>query len=298
MILATLMGISMVALGNMANLVTINGTPPAFRGRVLSGMHMMYGIGSLTAPLLASALLERSISWPWVLAGVVPVLLAGCVITGYAGAQVKTQPGEGDWSSVQGDVQVPAEKSPRDGARFGLPQTVVLLVFGSYVVGEVLAVMWLPAYLIEMSGMTAAETGPWVAAFFALMGLSRLACFLFATPKMEKLLLTTALLVPVAAFGLGLSGWIWAFPLAGLCGPFFPLFLARVSRTFAREWQALTVIVVIFIQVILAASHLILGNMIDWLGPQNAFLLPPVSMLLGVLTLSWFFRLERLKSRG
>ncbi len=301
MVLAGLMGAAMVSLGNLANLLTLSATPPAFRGRILSGMHMMYGIGSLSAPLFASVLIERGVPWPWILAGAAPVLLMAMFFTGTAGTRGRDV---GTLSATNAEQGVADRSNVSNGhraktkTRFGAIHLLVLLVFGSYVAGEVLAVMWLPAYLVEKTGMDIASTGPWVAVFFGLMGLSRLGCFFFSSPKIEKALLFLSLLVPVAAFVLGWRGWIWAFPLAGLCGPFFPLFLARISRSFSEEWQSLTVIVIIFVQLILVASHLILGNTIDWLGPQKAFLLPPMFMLMGVMFLAVFFRMERLRNRG
>src|SRR5690606_29575074 len=55
MVLAILLGSATSSMGAMCNVLVLEGTPVPLQGRTLSGLHMMYGIGSIFA---ASAVAE------------------------------------------------------------------------------------------------------------------------------------------------------------------------------------------------------------------------------------------------
>jgi len=275
--LALLMGAAMTTLGTMANLLTLHGTPPAFGGRVLSGMHMMYGIGSMCAPLLASGLLRQGLSWHWLIAGAAPTLIAATALLASRGKR--------EAAVVERSLETPM--------RFRAGHALVLGVFCAYVVGEVLTAMWLSTWLVTVRNFATDETGPYVAAFFAVMGVTRFLSFLFASERHEKFILRSALLLPLPCFVVGYLVTPWAFALAGVVGPFFPLFMARVSRSFGDEWQKLTILAILCMQAILGVAHLVLGNLFDWIGANLAYMLPPVFLVLCAGLLGLYFATER-----
>jgi fucose permease len=280
MLLAVLIGITTSLTGAMCNVLVIEGTPIKQQGKVLSGLHMMYGFGSMFAALTVATTLRHEISWPWIVTAPTPFIL---VFLFFLFKKLKP--------NAQG---IRKETALNSLSKF---QILAVVLFSLYVAGEVISSMWLSSYLVERYSWTVPDSANYCMGFFAVMTLTRFLCFLFISKKQEKTIMLAALLIPIAAFILGLSGFPWAFVLVGCVGPFFPLFLARVSRTFPNAWRSMTIWIIIGMQGILVVSHLSLGRVADLFTINKAYILGVLLLIATYLLLLLYLRLEKQRIR-
>lgn len=268
LLLGALMGASVTLMGTMTNILTIKGSPSHLRGRHLSFQQVMYGLGSLLAPLAFRSLLRLDLDWSWMLVG----CSAAIFILGIAFSIL-----------LPDEVVPPIVEQPRQ--RLSKQAYIMVILFAAYVAGEVLASMWMSSLIVGRHGKSPAMAATYGMYFFALIGGTRFLCFLFVTPRWETKILIAALVCGIAAALLGQQGYTVALPFVGLLGPFFPLCMARVSRQFHEDWKAMTVYVFIAIQAMLAVMHQSVGTIADALGIENAFLLCPLLLALALILL-------------
>lgn len=267
LVMSGVIGTGLALMGTVCNLLVVEGSPVSIRARMLAGLHTMYGVGSFGAGLIASYAMAAKIDWRQLFFALVPlnVLLAGLFF-----AIIPQSSVAGDEASAHG--------------RLDRRQLLVVLIFVLYVAGEASTSMWLSNFLVNARGMDPALAAERVSGFFAALTLSRAFCFIFGTSKHERTLLIAILLIPMTCFVIGYVWHEWSFALVGLLGPFFPLFLARVSREFAATWKSLTIAIFLGTQIGLAVTNLALGKAADHLGIESAFLVP-LLLLLGSLIL-------------
>ncbi|MBY0371625.1 MFS transporter [bacterium] len=280
LVLGVLVGCLSSAIGAVANLFVLDGTTPQKRGRFYSFLHTMYGLGSQAAPLILGIALAYSINWRWLyVAAAVPLAgMAGWIYWGLpkriaAPPEAEQKPMPFRWFSIQG---------------------LLVACFALYVGSEVMTSMWMVAYLVEAHGMTVEHATPYATGFFVCMTLSRLACMLVQEDATERAVILVGLLAALGSLAAGFAGFIWALPLAGLVGPFFPLILARLTRYFPREAPTLTFRVLLGGQATVAACHFGVGWLATNIGATAAYAVAPIGfvMVLG-LTLSYFAREKR-----
>ncbi len=267
------------SIGSMANFFVLYGTLPAQRAQFYALLHAMYGVGSQAAPLLVALLLARG--WDWrglIFLGAVPIAALG-LWTHFglsAGALVPQEP----------------NSKPRPFAWFSL-QGLLLLSFGLYVAAEVLGSMWMVAYLVEVRGFAVEAAAPFASGFFIVLTLTRFACFALKSERIETYLIPSSLVVGLVFFILGLTGWNWGFALVGLVGPFFPLVLARITRTMPREAPSLTLRVLLTAQGTLAVCHFGMGYLATTVGMARAYQAPVIAYLLAIVTMIAYLANEK-----
>lgn len=281
-LLAALVGCAVSTLGTISNVLVVKGAPAGREGRLLSALHAMYGIGSGLATITVGSLMARGMHWtsPYFIA--IPFFILLCL---YAGVLLRS-----------------AKKTMaarKESGKITPLQFFVVLMFGIYVAGEVMTATWMTTYLVRVQNMTVSEATPYLSIYFLIMTLARLGCAVFLKPSMEKIVLRIALLVPVGFFLLGYHGALWAFPLVGCYGPFFPVFLARVSRVFHMSARNLTILIMVGMNALLGACSLGLGRLADMLGMRDAYLLAPALLFSGFCLLNVYLYLEKkLELRG
>ncbi|MES2746555.1 MAG: MFS transporter [Bdellovibrionota bacterium] len=269
LLLGTLMGSAVTLMGTMCNILTIKGSPNHLRGRHLSLQQVMYGLGSLLAPLVFAQLIRLHFDWSWMLVGCSVAILLLAV--GYA----RLLPNE----------PAPPISQDKPKARLSRAAILIVVLFSIYVGGEVLASMWMNLLMVGKHGKTPAEAAFYGMIFFALISGTRFLCFLFVRPKWEAIVLSVSLGLGTIFGVLGQQGHSWALAAMGIIGPFFPLCLARISRDFPDDWKSMTVLVFMGIQITLAIMHQSVGTLADTLGIENAFLLSPLFLFIALILL-------------
>lgn len=279
LLLGILMGASVTLMGTLTNVLTIKGSPSHLRGRHLSLQQVMYGIGSLLAPLVFSKLLFLKLDWSWMLVGCsFAIFLLGIAFYILLPDEPFVRPTD--------DV-----KRRLSGQGF-----IMVLLFALYVGGEVLASMWMSTLIVGKQGLAPEVAATYGIGFFALLGGTRFLCFLFVKPHWESKILVASLLAGILFAIMGQQGITLALPLIGLLGPFFPLCLARISREFPEDWKAMTVHVFIATQVMLGIMHQSVGSIADALGIENAFLICPLLLFMALALLLYNLRKAKLRT--
>lgn len=267
---ASLWGSTVSLFGAISNVLILKGTDVSRRARFFCGLHMMYGFGSLAGPGIVGALLAAGWTWRAPLWWLAPVFLASTAWVLF------TFPSGRDHGEM-----------PPGAARLSPVQVKILLGFCAYVAGEVLISTWMTAYLTDVRKLPIATAASYLTGFFLTMGATRALCFLSLPPGLELFVLRASLVLSGALFALGHAGHLWAFPLSGVLGPFFPLYMARMSREYPAQSRALTLWVLTSVQLTLVLFQLFLGSFADRVGLATAYWLPLV--MLGV-TLAIFKR--------
>lgn len=277
--LGALVGGTITVFGTMSNVFVIEGAPPKIQGKLLSGLHAMFGFGSMGASSAAGFAFKHQWHWSLLFAGAIPLYLTFAIV---AGTRIPERP--------KG-----RERTRQTGELTGLQKLCVGL-FAIYVAGEVTTAIWLPTYLVEACGVAVENAPAYLTGYFLALTAARLLCFAFITPRSEKIVLVLSLAVPLAAHALGRAGMLWAFALMGLYGPFFPVLLARISRTFPDKWRAVTIWSIVAMNVLIGIGNVGLGSLADWLGISGAFYLPPACIAIGLALLVYYFHAESTKS--
>jgi fucose permease len=198
---------------------------PHARGRALNLLHVMYGAGALTAPLLIAFVIGAGLPWPWVLTGTGVMLLvaAAALVATVPAEPVKIEPAHDRVDDGAAGVQ--ARRLPR----FLL---VMALATGCYVAAEAGVSDWLVRYLSDLP-FTLASTA--LTLFWGGIAAGRLV-FARIGNRLEPqatasvlaivgaVLLAVAVVVPVSPVSPILFGAV------GLAfGPIFPLIVASAG---------------------------------------------------------------------
>lgn len=276
-VLSCFTGAVISVLGTMSNVLVLEGTPSAWQGKVLAGLHAMFGLGSLAGAALVAARLAAGDRWSNLYTIAVPCFLG---LLAFAAIGMKRAAKERP-RTVQAATLAPAHM-----ALVGL--------FGLYVVGEVMTSLWLSSFLVEAEGFSPEDAARFQARYFLVLTAARIACVVLVKQRWERLVLTLALVLPIGAFAIGRMGAPSALVFMGLYGPFFPVMLARASRLYADRWRTITIWTIVAMNGLLAVSTAGLGALADAYGIVRAFHLPPLVLAMTLAGLWLYFRrLER-----
>lgn len=275
LVFGTGIGVSVATLGAMANLVTMQGATAEKRGHALSLLHTMYGLGSFLAPNVVSVSLISFVGWRAPFLILLLFLLAAFILAQKVLPKHKSK-----------ELEIPEKASLN---RF---QIFTVLLFSTYVAGEVMVSMWMVTYLVEAVSLTVTDASTVLGHFFLVMMATRLFTFFSLKPKFERPILFSSLLLSVLFLALGLKGGIWAFPLVGVFGPFFPLLLSRVTHLFRAQGKAITLWIIGINAVFIVVSHRFVGVLADRVGLSQAYWTPWFLLVLALFLFSIFLKRE------
>ena len=275
------LGASISLMGTICNLLSMKGTPVLARPKVLAGGHMMYGLGCIIAPLAVSAALRSALSWKWLIGGMA-LFFIGLAIYIYQALPASET----------------GSQKAREQLKLSGKQWLVVLIFMTYVAGEVLTSMWMTAFLTEQKGFSLTKANEPLMLFFGCIAASRLMCFMFLKPRYEKWVIFGSLIASFSAFLLGYLVWAPLFGLCGLAGPFYPVFLGYVSRSFPGQWRAISIWINIAVQISLGIFHLMVGRLAQVVGLDYSYLIAPFMLFLTLLLCEYFIGGEEKRIRS
>ncbi len=255
-------GFCTTLLGALSNIFIIRGTPILDQPKMLSGQQMMYGVGSMLAPLAVATCLGAKLPWTLLIVGLTPIALFM-----FFGLK---------WGIKE---QGP---TPEDGAtKFKLDKRkmVVFLTFMGYVSSEVACSMWMTTYLNSKFELGIEHSSVITSAFFAVMMLTRLVCFFIANQKNQNFLMWFALIVP--ALIVSLVQWgasYYLLPLAGAFGTFFPIYFSKISQSFSKEWRSMAVWLIISLQIAVMIMNLGISRLAQKFGVVQTFWFIPITL--------------------
>lgn len=262
------------ALGFFASLFVLDASHPKREARIMSSLHTLYGLSSMIAALIVSAVLALQFEWTWCLWLTWPLVLMTFLLVPKATHSIQTQNGSSRLRGIH---------------------LLLFALFGTYVAGEVTISMWMSRYLTEVHALKPENASLVVSGFFVTMTLTRLATGLLVTPKWEWRLLWASIVTSLGCFVAGYFGFFPVLAGAGLVGPFFPVLMSRIKSCFAKEWQQVTAWVVTAIQATMIIVHLLIGQVTSLVGIQIAYLLPILCFVALFPLLLAYRRLENLE---
>lgn len=279
LLFAALCGSAVYLLGTLANLWVLRHAPVEKRSRYFCALHTMYGAASLFAPVAVGRLFLYTPSWRapfWVY-----VPLAAVLLFTLRGAS------RGTPVAYLPDPQAPAEARPHSSVAKRSLWVVTLCL---YVVAEVLVASWMVAFVVGRYAIAPVEAGKFLTGFFLVMAITRGICSFVLSERWEKPLLYGSIVGSLAFAVLGQQFGPWFLPLAGVLGPFFPLFVARSSKVFAQEGKSMTQILLFAVQGMLVVAHVCMGGLADRYGVAFAYWSPVPCFLLVLALLPFLDR--------
>jgi FHS family glucose/mannose:H+ symporter-like MFS transporter len=250
--------------GTLCNLYTQRSTSPANRTRAMSAVHASYGLASFGAPLVAAIVLSDVTRWPLLYTGLVPFVFILLVLV------MRSTP------ALEHDQHLSTPQPKLLEPQHWLAVVMVVL----YVGAEVMISMWMTSWFMA-KGHSLDYGASVTALFFILMTATRLGCSLFATSKLVLPFIWASLILPAVFFLLGrLTPWTWLIGFAGLLGPFFPLYISKLTIDFPNRDRTIVIWILAMMQAVLGFLHLSMGGLATSFGMENAYWLP--LMLLGI----------------
>jgi MFS transporter, FHS family, glucose/mannose:H+ symporter len=269
-------GISLIAIP--MNILIAEGSPANLRRNAFAGLHAIYGLGSLLAPLLFSYWTELKYNWNslFLVLAIIPLfpLFYSCRMISQESIQNKTQT----------SLKPPLKLKLR--ILFGL-------MFGFYVSSEVLISSRLVLYLKQLHQYENQTAQYFLSLFFLFLFLGRLS-FIFISERISSF--KSMLISLIFSFILTLIG-IYLHPIflcmTGLSmSYFFPVAMEWLNKKCPIGIEYMTGSIFTLISVNLVVLHSFFGQVAELFGLQKAFLMTPVLLVLSLIIL---IILERIK---
>jgi FHS family glucose/mannose:H+ symporter-like MFS transporter len=272
-------GFSLGVLNVAQNVLANEAAPPRYRRQIFSGLHAMYGLASLLAPLLASALRDWGADWrqAFVLLSLFPIgvalyglrllsvsragLVAGAVSAAQANAPAERT------SASTGAVSAPPAL-PAFTRQDKLMCVVFSLLMGFYLCAEISVSSRLVLWLRESQGFSPDAADLRLAAFFLCLLSGRLFFSFVRIPFLQNWgLLTLSSLVGSVLFCLGLYFNPWLVVLSGLAmAPFYPVAMDQVANHFKDKTAQAMSVVIAAGSLSVVAMHVLVGWVAEHLG--------------------------------
>ncbi len=260
-----LLGGTFAMMGALCNVLLVHGSPTSKLPNAMAGMHAMYGIGAMCAPLLTYWALSEG-RWQTLLYA---PIMGSAVLLLLARKLDNRSPQSTNKSHSPASTQ---EKIPALA-------WLASFTFALYVVGEVMISMWMITYFVGHLKMNIHEGSIYMGGFFACLTSTRILAALFAKTSYQTYLLYLSLCLAGILFSLGLNGYLWGFAASGILGPFYPLMMARTNQQYATISRRVTIALMITAQLSLALFHSIVGIISDQAGISVAYRLPVLAFI-------------------
>ncbi len=274
LLLGLVMGSGVSLMGSICSILTIIGSPIRQRGRILSIQQVMYGIGSFLAPLMFSVMVKASLPWWTAIAAISGFNLVLFLIF------IKFLPGEPK-----------SDKEPElTGSGFKPGLILPISLFAICVGGEVISSMWMSTFFVRTAHFSTVQASQLNSTFFLIIAGSRLLTSLFVPSHWERNVILLSMVLSISCVLLAIFVNPILLPGAGFVGPFFPLFMAQISKIYPAEWKNMTVWIFASIQLVLGIIHLTVGSLTDLMGIRSAFILSPTLLGIAFILVVIFFR--------
>jgi fucose permease len=260
-------GLGMGASSVAANILVAHGSPEPLRRRLFCGVHSMYGISSVIAPLLYSLSARVGLSW-----SILFMLLAAPPILTLAGSMFVKRRSDYDYSHPESS-EIPLFKKLRVG-----------IMMATYVGAEITISSRLVLFVTRTSKTSPADASLYLSLFFLLLLAGRLlfAVIPFRTSSFKLLLMSasSSLLLFIAGIAvdpifMSLCGFTMSY--------FFPCGMDWISKEFGSAKDYMMAFVVASFTIVLVIMHWSVGLVSDLLGMRAAMCIGPAFLVICLL---------------
>lgn len=276
-------GLSVGTLGISQNYLVSVGSTAKYRSRILSGLHAMYGLASLTAPIVASVFSQKNWTWKeiFIFVGIIPIVLL------FGSFFKKSPPPE--------IIKYRDDDKARNINRRKL--FMLSLAFSLYVVAEILVSSRLALYLRRDYSYDLDQSSQALFVFFVFLLLGRLLSSFIHWGQFLRRTLLGSLALTGIVIALGLIIHPWFIILAGFTmAPFYPLAISFISEVFPNHVQMSIGWAMSIQSLCVVSMHVGVGKFTDLFGLSLAMWLGPVACLIAFLLIQLGVRLEETKT--
>ncbi len=275
---AVVLGLSIGGLGVSQNLMVSENIPIQIRAKALAGLHSIYGMASLLAPMMAAQATLMFSTWRaafFVASGV-------CFILFLVFAFYRPQNRAAETTSNNGvEPGATAAKIPFWG------KVTVSALFGFYVVAEILISTRLALYMRENFGMNLEQSSLYVTYFFIFLFVGRLIFAIVRVPGAIKLQMNLSLILSLICLMLGLKVHPFFLALVGLTmAPYYPLSVAYISQNTGQNERHYLTLAMSIQSLSVVGMHLGAGYLTDSGGVKQAFSIGVGALIVSVLSLN------------
>ncbi|KYG67306.1 hypothetical protein AZI86_09930 [Bdellovibrio bacteriovorus] len=262
LIFAFTFGLSQGVIGLIPNVLVSLGSSAHRKQQMLSGLHTMYGVASLMAPLLAAGVELVAGNWRWTFA---VAMLAPISLLAYSF--------HGSHKNLHTRSTFTPEEHKAHKAKNFKPQIFLALMLSFAVATELMLSSRLALYMQRVWNYDMETSSLYVSYFFIFMMLGRGLFTLVHFRQSARFLLTTSIVSTGAAILLG----VYIHPLFLAFGgftiaPFYPLSISWISSEFPQDLDTVVSYMMATDSLMLIVMHLAIGKVTDLIGIQNAIL--------------------------
>ena len=285
--LAEVLGVSLVfgvGLGGLAlaqNMMVEQSAPPELRRRAFAGLHAMYAVSSLLAPLVVAAVYRAGGTWRSGLVWLAPasflVLVAAWGVPPVGGRERSRE--------AAGEAEPSGSKTP-----LGLGPWLIAFSTGGAVVAELLISTRLPL-LLQREGLAPEPAKLYLSAFFACLLAGRLFVTLVPLRLGNRALLTISAGGALGFFAAGLAYEPRLLPLVALfLAPFFPVATDLLAEEHLEHLDRGISLTMACVSLLLIPAHIGVGALSEVIGLRRALAIGPAALVLALLLIGWSAR--------
>lgn len=267
-----ILGLAMGGIGVSINVICSDFAPVNYRRQVLSGLHSMYGLSSMAAPLLLNGVLFLQLDWPiaFLVAATFPLITAlGLAFKSSLKQQLKSLRDQEKIVEESHDFSL----SPS----FKKKLIFICLVFATNVCTEIYLSSRLVEILTGSFGFSHVHANEQLSYFFGLLLLGRMMFGIFKFPghSVTWLILSLSLTLIVIIAGIYSSPRFFSF--AGLTlSWFFPTAMEWVKEIFGQNFGLAAGKILATIGISLVLMHALVGFLTESLGQVVVLSLFPI----------------------
>lgn len=280
----TAFGVSSCLIGLIPNILIPMSSKKEMTQKLLSGLHAMYGVSSLIAPMFVSLMMYWFNNWRivYAVASLFPLILLVAIVNNKDPRLAKVE-------------NISKEEHLQRSKKNKKKQIFLALTLSFCVIAEVLISSRIALYMTRVESRDLYQSSFYLSAFFVAL-LSGRTLFAFFTPKFSiTLQMQFILFVSFLATIGGVLIHPGFFVLTGLTvAPFYPLMMTYLSEEFPLDLDNAVSYVLAIDSLMLAGMHVFVGFVTDIWGLKNAMLCSSTFFIISLALLS-FHRFSKIK---
>ena len=285
LVVSLIFGVGLGGLALSQNMMVEQSAPPELRRRAFSGLHAMYAVSSLLAPLAVAAVYRAGGSWRSVLATLGPVSFLVLIAA---------------WGVRAPQGRAPARPAGAEEAAatpLGLGPWLIAFATGGAVVAELLISTRLPL-LLQREGLAPEPAKLYLSAFFACLLGGRLFVTVVPLRLGNRALLTISAAGALLFFAAGLGYEPRLLPLVALfLAPFFPVATDLLAEEHLEHLDRGISLTMACVSLLLIPAHIGVGALSEVIGLRRALAIGPAALVLTLVLIGWSARRARARVR-
>lgn len=270
------LGISFGLLGVSQNNLVVQGTDNKNRARMLSGLHSMYGISALIAPLYVAGLSEMG--WKRILFFISFLPLGFFIIIYIMNLKVRQH--------LKDQVKSSQQSHEAHGISLSWKEKTVCFAIAFYVIAEIILGTRLALFMRRYFNYNLQDSSFYVTLMFILLLAGRLIVSFYPPKWPIKFQLISSLSISTILMLLGM----YINPLYMVfCGftmaPFYPLAISYISEVNPQKTTELVSTTIAFQSLFVVLMHFGVGRIADLAELKLAFWIGPLSMMISIALL-------------